>query len=246
MDPRPFVLRVLLLGFWNLGLYMVVFLIAIQHTSPAEGAIILATSPIFTHLCAVIVKQERFSPWALVGAIIALGGVSLVVLRGTPATGESHLVGNLMMLGAAAIWSIGAVYMRTLMSSFEPGHLLALSMPGALPALLSYTLLSHGHTNWTHVSGEAWLMLLHTAILSGAIGFMGFYVGVKKLGSAGAMLYQYFVPPLTMFMAYVVLRQAVTVPQICGVIIVLLGVWLAMTARERTLAMDPSETSLAR
>ena len=230
--PKPFVVKVLLLGFWNLGLYMVLFLIAISHTSPGEGVIIRATSPIFTNIFAVLAKQEKFNPWVLVGAAVAFSGVVLIIAQGAKATGESHLLGNSLMLAASATWAIGAVYMRTLMNEFEPGHLLTLSMPGALPALIPFAFLAQIHTDWTRVSGNAWIMLLHTAIMSGAVGFVGFYVGVRKIGAAGAMLYQYFVPPMTIFMAWSVMHEAVTTVQIVGVAVVLAGVAFAMTARE--------------
>lgn len=231
--PKPYVARVLLLGFWMLGFYMVLFLVGIKNTSPAEGVIIMATGPIFTNLFAVVAKQEKFEPLVLVGAVIAFAGVVLVVLKGSPVGGESHAFGNWIILAAAATWAAGAVYMRTLLQAFEPSHLLTLSMPGALPALLPYTLLADRHTNWAAVSGISWLMLLHTAVMSGAVGFMGFYAGVRKIGASGAMLYQYLVPPLTLLMAWAAMNEAVTPIQAVGVAVVLSGVSFAMAAKER-------------
>src|SRR2546423_1162218 len=74
--------RVLLQGALAMGIYVVIFFRGMQGSTPAEGAIILGTSPAFTLLIALLVKQERFRIQALVGIAIAFAGVVLVVLSG--------------------------------------------------------------------------------------------------------------------------------------------------------------------
>src|SRR5678815_4127455 len=88
--------RVSLFGCLSMGIYMILFLEALARTSAPEGAIVIATAPLFTTLFAVIAKQEEFSYRVLIGALVAFAGVSLVVFGGSEIRMD-HLLGNGLM-----------------------------------------------------------------------------------------------------------------------------------------------------
>ena len=53
-----------------MGAYQVFFMEGMRGTTSAEGAIVLATIPIFVFLLSCLFKQEKFSGSALVGTIV--------------------------------------------------------------------------------------------------------------------------------------------------------------------------------
>ncbi|HRE02021.1 MAG TPA: DMT family transporter, partial [Ilumatobacteraceae bacterium] len=59
--PEGSTIALWILGFLSMGVYMILFLEGMARTTAAEGAIILATSPVLTALLAVAMKHERFS-----------------------------------------------------------------------------------------------------------------------------------------------------------------------------------------
>ncbi len=223
-------LSILWLGFLSMGFYMVLFLQGMDGSTAAEAAIILATAPIFTMLIGAFRKQEPASAGMFFGGLIALFGVGLVIFSGST---QAHgaLISNLMILVGAAVWAYSTTLMRSLMDRRTPLQLVTLSMPGAFVALLPYGLLPTLAVPWGGLSATAWLIILHISVISGVIGFVGFFEGVRQIGAGRAMLYQYFVPPIAALFAWLLLGTPLTVQQGLGLIVVTAGVVLANRAR---------------
>lgn len=219
-------------GFIAMGLYMVLFMEGMKGTTPAEGAIVLATAPIFTFLFSCAMKQERFSLSALVGSLIAFAGVVLVILGGS-AAGHGSIQGNLTILVASVVWAGGAVLMKPLLNHYKPVAVLTMAMPGALPVLIPYGLAATLATDFTRITPMGWFNFSTVAILSGVVAFVCFYTGLRQIGASAAVLYQYFVPPIAAFFAWVVMGKALGPIQFLGLAIVLGGVAYAGQARVR-------------
>lgn len=219
-------------GFVALGMYMVLFMEGMKGTTPAEGAIVLATSPIFTFLFTCILKQEKFSAPALAGSLIAFIGVVLVILGGS-AAGHGSLEGNLTILVAALVWAGGAVMMKPLLSKYSPVAVLTMAMPGALPVLLPYALAATLATDFTRITPTGWFNFTTVAVMSGVVAFVCFYTGLRQIGASAAALYQYFVPPIAALTAWLVMGKALGPIQFVGLAVVLGGVAYAGQARAR-------------
>ncbi len=241
---REDVLKLLTLGFLSMGVYIIVFLEGMQRTSATDGAILLATSPIWTALIAVAFGHERFCWGALGGAVVAFGGVAFVVLAGASGS-HGQLLGNGLILISAVLWALSAVLTRPMVEKYSPLQALTLSMPGALPLLLLYGLWPALQTPWSSFSTVTWLSFLHVCLLAGVVGFIGFYAGVKQIGSGNAMLYQYFVTPLAAFFAWLVLGQPPAPLQAAGLVVVVVGVIWSSSSRAKAnairadFALDP-------
>lgn len=243
--PKGDALRTMTMGFLAMGVYMVFFLEGMKGSTAAEGAIILATAPIFTSLFAAAAGQERLNLGALAGGFMSFAGVVLVILGGVssgPAP-SGKLLGNFLILASSAIWAASAVLSRPLVERHSPFRILTLSMPGAIPVLVPYGLMSTINLDWTTVSPISYLLLAHVAMLAGVAGFAGFYAGVRQVGAAGAMLYQFLVPPVAAAFAWATLGQAMTNVQFAGLVVVLTGVAIAMHFRRASAEgkQDPIE-----
>ena len=217
-------------GFLSLGVYMILFLEGMDRTSPAEGAIILASAPVFVAIMSVLAKQERFTPGAILGAAIAFVGTAIVIASGAQSK-DGSLIGNLLVLSSAVVWAYSSVLSKPLVNKYSPLQSLTLSMPAALPILIPYGLQRSLEVPWSNLTTQTWLMFLHIVVGAGFIGFLGFYEGVKDRGPAAAMLYQFFVPIIAAVSAYLMLRQGLNWWQALGLGIVILGVVVATRAR---------------
>ncbi len=219
----------LALGMLSMGVYMFFFLEALRYVTAADGAILMATSPIWTTLLACLFKQEKFDWIVLGGALLALVGVGLVTARTGPLAMDPRGVG--LMLTAALCWALSVVLSRRLMRTRSPLQVLTLSMPGSLIVLLPYGGASLMSTPWLQLQPATWLALGHISLLAGALGFFGFYRAVKDIGPVGAMLHQFLVPPTAMITGILLLKDAVLPVQILGMMLVFAGVWGAQRAR---------------
>ncbi len=228
--PRGDVGRILVLGFLSMGVYMVFFLEGMRESAPAEAAILLATSPIFTALIAAAVGQELLNRGSFLGASIAFAGVAVVVF-----CGDHHdpgkLSGNVLILISSVLWAGSTVYARPLVARYSPYRVLTLSMPGALVVLVPYGLMAALGSPWSQMTPLSWGMLAYVVVVAGVVGFVGFYEGVRQIGGPAAMLYQYFVPVLAAGFAWWVFGRALAPAQLAGVGVVLAGVALSNYAR---------------
>lgn len=233
--PKGEAWRIHLQGFLAMGIYMVLFTVGMHTSGASEGAIILGCSPLFTLLLAVVFRQEKFRPSILFGTLLAFGGVSMVVL-GSPDThrGSPSLLGNLLIFISAIVWAFSAVVSKPITAKVDPFVLTTLAMPAGLIALLPFGWNDFVHTDWAHLPILNWTMLFYFSLGAGALGFMGFYTGVKQAGAAGAMLYQYFVSPLAALSSWLVLNKPLGAPQLLGLGVVIAGVWFANRARNRS------------
>ncbi len=229
--PKSDSAKILTLGFFALGIYMITFLEGMRTSSPADASILLSTSPIIAYGAAVAFGRESFRWGALLGSLIAFVGVGLVVFG---ATSHSHgkLLGNLLILFSAFQWALCVVFSRPLFEKYSPLRVFTLSMPGALPALIPYGIWPVVHTNWLHLAPLTWFSFWYIAILAGALGFAGFYLGVSRASASGAMLAQFCVPPIAAISGWVLLKERLNVVQMAGFVIVACGLWSSYRARK--------------
>lgn len=223
-------LKLIYQGFLSMGLYMVLFLEGMTGSSAAEGAIILAVAPILTAFFAAAAKQEKLTVVSLGGAAIAFTGVALVATGGTHVD-HGKLLSNWIVLASAVVWAYSAVYSKPLLTRYSATQMLTLSMPGAFLILIPYGLVSALRTDWRAFTPTTWGMFAHIVFLAGFAGFLGFYAGVRKVGAAGALLYQYFVPPIAALTGFLLMGQALTTAQVVGMLIVFAGVSVSSVGR---------------
>lgn len=232
---------VLWFGFLSMGVYMVLFMEGMRNSYPAEGAILLNTSPVLTLLLAAAIKLERFRLLSLVGGIVAFLGVALVIAPGISG-GADKAAGNMLVLASAAVWAYCVVLMKPLLSEYTPLRLVTLSMPGGLVPLFVYWIaVDRGDMPLLQLSPLAWLMFAHVALASGVLAFLAFYRGVRDVGASGASLAMYFVPPLTVLFEWLVFGRTLLPVQFVGLAVVLAGVFLAQRSRGHTDTTAPLE-----
>lgn len=242
--PKGQTLRIHIQGFLAMGVYMVLFTMGMHHADPGVGAIVLGCSPVFTLLLAVLFRQERFEWPILVGTLLAFTGVTLVVFQSpNSGPGSSSFIGSLLIFLSAIVWAASAVVSKPLTSKVDPFVLTALTMPAGLLALLPFGWRDFIATDWAHLPALNWWMLVYFAVAAGALGFMGFYTGVKQSGAAGAMLYQYFVSPIAVFFNWLVFNQGLSIGQVAGFAVVITGVWFANRARNQALVSVAAEAA---
>lgn len=216
-------------GFFAYGVYMVCFLEGIRHTTPAISAIILAITPVLAGLISMAFKQESFRPMAVVGAVIAFCGVALAEMD-RQLTGSSTLLGNMLTLLGAITWACTLVYIKPVVAAVGPLRTVAIGLPVGLIALLPYGFRSVTEQKWTSFGTEFWANFLHVSLISGGVGFVTYYRGMNKIGVVRGSMYQFFVPPCAVVIAWMLLGQQPGALFWTGLVVVLAGVWLGSPA----------------
>lgn len=224
---------VVLFGLMVSGLYQLLFLLGMERTTSGNTALIIATVPIWTALIARLFGIEQISRPAWAGLLIALTGTVIVALqKGDVNAGAQHLIGNLIILGAALAWSGGTVFSRKLLEKISP---LQLSASAAMMALPLHLVMSIGHYENSSAglsSGSVWLIIIYSGVLSSGLALPMWNFGVRHAGAAHSAIIQNLVPVIAIIAAWLSRGEVPSGAQLFGGAMIIAGlVTMRMTRK---------------
>jgi drug/metabolite transporter (DMT)-like permease len=195
----------------------------------SDGALIVPTlNPVLTVLFATFLG-ERLTRNTVVGVAVAtIGAVVVVVSAQSGAEVSSQrLIGDLLMLGGAACWSVYATLGSITTRHGSPLGVTAIACLAGAAMLFPFGFLEHGYRDVPSWPLAAWLDIAYLVIFATTIGFVLFYWAVRRFGAGLASMVSYLVPVFALVQAFLLLNERVTLPEIAGGAIILLGVRLA-------------------
>jgi drug/metabolite transporter (DMT)-like permease len=158
----------------------------------------------------------------LVGVVILMSGGSLSFWQ----TMHSN-VGDLIVLGAVALWGLYSVLGRQVMRQRSPLSTTAFSAFLGLPFLL----LAAAGELWTSpvdVNLKLILSALYIGIAPTVVGFLSWNAGVRRLGASGAMVFYNTLPLYGAVLGYLFLGEPIgPVHVLGGALIIGAGLWAA-------------------
>lgn len=230
--PRRLWPRLLLSGFLSSGVYMVLFMEGMARIGAAQGAVTLATAPIFISLFSFMAGHDKFTPRWLIGTLLAFSGVVLTHLDGLKA-GGGELAGFLIILLSAVVWGVGVLVIRPLVEEIGSVQAMGLTMPGAAIVAIPYGLPAVLSTDYSKMGPVGWGAMAYLVIVAGTLAFVAYYRAIQDLGPARASMTQYVIPPTAALISVVVLGAKLNPLQILGLAVVLGGVFLAQDRRQK-------------
>ncbi|MEM0120664.1 MAG: DMT family transporter [Thermoprotei archaeon] len=219
--------------FVNGVIYFVVFMILLNlgtsiSSSPGLAAVMMYTQPIF-----VIVFERalgsKLPPKTVLG--VAIGFLGVVV---SAASGVFDL-GTLLTLIGGAVWAVGTVYYARYLQGENILKLNAFMSLTALPIVGALTPLNY-HFTYTP---KTLLILLTLSILAQALAYYLWFNAVKQLGSIKASAASLTTPAVAYALSYLLLHNTPTPIELAGSTITILGVYLALTAKNTQTTTSP-------
>ncbi|MCB0825016.1 MAG: DMT family transporter [Armatimonadetes bacterium] len=224
-------LRFFATGLMSSGVYMILFLEGMRTAAPAQGAIALATVPIWIGIFSILAKQETFR-WNLVyGSILAYVGVGAVIM-GKPNRGEGELMGVVLVLVAAIAWAASVIMMKPLLAKDKPAlGTFAATFPGAAIVMIPYGIRDMLATDYSAITPQGWGALSYLVVMAGTVAFVFYYISLREVGPIKTSMVAYFVPIIAAFGEWLLLKQPLGMLQVAGVGVVLIGVLVARPPR---------------
>ncbi|TMC62368.1 MAG: DMT family transporter [Chloroflexota bacterium] len=209
--------------------------------SSALASILNATTPLWTAVFAYwVTPAERPSPLNYLGVAVGFVGTGVLIapdLIGQPL--RATTLGTLAVAGAAASYAVAALIQRRRLRGVSPLQVgfwqLALTAPLALAAALP----TIGATHLRLPSIAAMLVL---GVGGSGIAYLLYYYMMNTLGATRATTVTFLLPITAVFWGASILREAITIPILAGMIVILLGVFL--TSRRATAAAPSADRPL--
>ena len=224
------------LGALFFGFFPWAFSAALQYTTAARGAIGIATIPIQTLILAVFLGREVLTyakllsvSLAFVGVVVAFGSAAFSIKR------PDYLIGDgLMLLGAlsAAIYS---VFARPVLQRYDSLFVTGCGMVFGALALLPLAGLAGAVSSVPRFTVNGWFALLFLGTIGGALQFGMFIWALRWLPPIRTVIYLTLNPMSAMFLAAVYLDEAITIPLVIGLGLVMSGIFLSNRSSEQRL-----------
>lgn len=216
-----------LLGFTGVALFCACQNVGLLFADATTTALLSGSIPVLTAGLAVLILRERLGGPRLAGLLVSLLGVSLIVLRGSGQTAGAAALENLLPMASAVSFAMYAVFARRAFSQGSAVAMVTGSTRYGLVFLLpgaAFELTRDGFGPMTIQDG---LLLLYLGAGCSALAFLLCGYGLAHLEAGQSAVYGNLKPLVGVVLAVVLLGEPLTVNEIGGGLLVMLGVGIA-------------------
>ncbi|MEK4971167.1 DMT family transporter [Niallia sp. FSL R7-0648] len=233
--------RLFLSGLLGITLYFTLENIGVQMTSASNAALIVASFPAITALLEFFLYRSKPSLQKILGIFLAITGVAILTQIKVDGSNQSFW-GNLILLGAGIVWACYNFVTKDITRKYSAMTITSYQMTVGTLCFIPFLL-------W---EDEAWKMpnvisitsLLFLSIGCSVAAFILYNYGLKKLSASASVSFMNLVPVLGIVFSVFLLKEIVTLTQVIGGAIVIIGVILSSIQKEELPQPLPSEASV--
>jgi drug/metabolite transporter (DMT)-like permease len=213
------------IGQLGISLFQLILNSAIALTSVGVASTLVNTAPLISLGLSAILLRERIPLLRWVGVFISIGGIFLL---GT-STGVTDSLGVGLLLIAALSLGTYSVLLKPLLQRQNP---LAVTFHGTWPGIFLFAWAVPSVTREAPgATTSAWLGVAVLVIFVTCGGYVLLARLLQLLPVSRVVLYYYLVPPVAIVYSMILFRELPSAREVVGVIVVIAGVALAMSAR---------------
>jgi len=206
------------------ALHVGIVFYGISLSTAFSSALVLTSGPLFTLLILALLGAERLRAAQISGTVVALAGIALF-LSDKFTRGVAHAgYGDLVLLVAAAFFSLYTVLARPLVERYGPLIVLAYTLAFGAPPMVLVSAPSLITADLSALTPMVWLGLFWAIVLSSVGGWLVWAWVNHVRGIARSAPLMYLPPPIAGVVAWLTLGEQFTLVKIAGAGITLAGV----------------------
>ena len=215
-----------------------------RSVQPDLAALLGTTVPIVTLLIGTFVtRQVAFSPWRMLGALVALLGLGIFVGWQSFTTDGVEVRGIVVMMTGGLVFALNGIFVSYEAEGIDEYVLATWTVTFGAIFLTAAAFLFENPLATTRGWDAIWPLVAEGLIGIG-FAYFGYYTLVARSGAYFASLYAFLVPPLGVIGAALAFGDSLTVSHAAGLGIVLVGLAF-MTHRDAAPAAVPIDQSPA-
>lgn len=217
-----------LLGLTGVFSYNVCFFSGLRLLNAGRASLIIATNPVFISLLASLIFREPLRGRNVLGIFVSVTGAVVVITRGDLSSildggvglGEAYIFGCVMSWVAYSL--IGKVALKGL----TPLVAVAYSAVFGAAMLLIPALREGLLGDMAGFAVMDWVAIGYLGVFGTVLGFVWYYQGIQAIGPSRASLFINFVPISAVILAFLILKEPITLSLLAGAVMVITGVTL--------------------
>jgi len=220
----------IIFGLGFLGYYLASYLDfqGLFYISAQLERLTLFTYPIMVALLSWVFFREKITLRILASLAVSYAGVSLLFFNEMPSatmTQSQITLGTSLVALAALSFSIYVIFSKAFVSRLGSLIFTSLAMSSSMVFMLIQFFATHKLQD-LNVSGKVWFLCFLLAIFSTVIPSFFTSEAINRIGATKTSIMGTIGPVMTILLAVVLLGEEFGLPQILGLVLVLLGVSL--------------------
>jgi drug/metabolite transporter (DMT)-like permease len=190
-------------------------------------------TPVFVFLLALARREERSSPWKVLGIAVAFAGAAVVLagrgqLAARPGDGRA-LAGDLLVLLAVVAWAVYVVWGKPYAERYGAITFTGASIvSGSLLYLPAGLALSRSDA-FRALSPAGWGTIAYLVVFTSVVAYLLYYWALAREDASRVAIWSNTQPVLTTLLAWAMHGDPLTPSFVAGGVLVILGV--VMTQR---------------
>ena len=215
------------LGITGGSLYFLTENSAMIYTTTTNTSLIVCLCPLIAALLiALFFRSMRLHGLQIVGTVMAAIGVIIVVLNGRFVLHLSPL-GDALAFGACLCWALYSLLMIPASQRYDTTFITRKVFFYGLVSMIPYFLIYPDLPSPSVVlRPDVLANLLFLGCVASMLCFLAWNWVIKKLGAVIATNYVYFNPVTTVFFAWLILSERITIYFLIGTLLILTGMYL--------------------
>jgi len=197
------------------------------------GALITASSPVFTFLFARLLLNERITVRKLLSLLLSLAGMITVI--GFSQGGNSSWVGSFCLIIAAITWALLSVYVKKASANYSSLTITSYALLFALlfttPAA-AWEMSLHPVLLWANPL--VWLGTLYIGIISTAVAFFLWNKGMDLMDAGVGSLFFCFQPIVGSLLGWLLLNEQLDAKFFVGAALIIAGLVIVSLQKEES------------
>ena len=237
--PRPSgrdLASIVAIGVLWFGVYNVALNAGERRVDAGTAAMLIQVSPVLVALLAATFLHEQFTLYLGLGLALAFGGVALIATASGDSNGDRSVLGVVLCLVAAVVYSVSLVLQKPLVARMPAIHVTWLACTVGAVVCLPFTGQLFDDVRSASAASIWWVVYL--GVFPTAIAFTTFAYALRTMSASSLGVTTYLVPPITIVMGWLFLSESPPGIAYVGGTLALLGVAVARR-KPRSLATEP-------
>jgi len=216
-------------GSLNIGIYLGLYVLAIQHVSAGLGSLLPAISPVFVSVISSLLYKQKIPHTTLISLALCMTGI---IVAAYPLMIKSYAspFGLCLLLLSILSYSFGSIYF----AKKKWDHLEILTINGwqtllgglpLLPLMLYLYQSKLNHFDIYFFTSVTWLALVVS------IGAVQLWLYLIKKDAVKASFWLFLCPIFGFFIAWILMNEPITIYTIFGILLVVFGLYMVLKKR---------------
>jgi len=233
----------ILLAFTSVFVYQFGYMFGMQKTAASDASLIIGFNPVSVSLLSFLILSHNITREGILGIFLSFTGVILIFLA-SPNVNinfSDRLIGNAYIMFGAFAYAIYVVAMRryVLVVKENPLSSLATISWASLIGCFMFVPFVLEESPWNRLwSNSEWFLIAYLGILSTALCYVFFAMGVETIGANKAASFINVVPIFGILSSWLWIDEELGLVQIISFVLIYYGVKLVNKQPSETIPRD--------